>query len=100
MLPLIHSRISCSSVAWPSLDAGDGRDHLTWRAEPALKRVVLDERALHGVQLPVTREALDGYHLAPIGGRGQHHASVHPVAVEQHRTGAALAVVAALLGAG
>ena len=61
---------------------------------------MVDERALHGVQLLAARQTLDGDHLAPVGRRGQHQAPVHPAAVEQDRAGAAFAVVAALLGAG
>jgi hypothetical protein len=60
---------------------------------------VVDERTLHGVQLLAARQALDGHHIAPVRPRGQDQAPVHSAAVKQDGAGAALAVVAALLGA-
>src|SRR5919198_2026750 len=48
----------------------------------------------------VAGEALDGGHSATVLHDGERHARVNPLAVNQHRARAALAVVAALLGAG
>ena len=45
-------------------------------------------------------EALDGAHVAAIDLADGHQAGVHHLAVEEHRAGAALALAAALLGAG
>ena len=47
-----------------------------------------------------SRQSLHGRHLAAVGRRREHHAAVHPAAVEQDRARPAFAAVAALLGAG
>ena len=48
----------------------------------------------------VRREALDRDDLAPVGLRAVHEAGAHELAVEQHRAGPALALLAGALGAG
>jgi len=75
---------------------------------------MVDERPLHRVQVPhglprglpqglpqghEVGDALDGHDLPTGGGDGEHQATVDPMAVEQHRAGTTLPVVAALLGA-
>ena len=109
-LPLMRSRISASSDvrqspttlgqpsrASPSMP--DGRAELSRRAVAALERVVVDERLLQRVQLVAARQPFDRRDLRAVVRDRQREAGVHPPAVEQHRARAALAVVAALLGA-
>ena len=69
------------------------------RAEAALHGAGGDERALHRVQAAVRREALDRHDLAAVGLGAVHEARAHELAVEQHRAGAALALLARALGA-
>jgi hypothetical protein len=52
------------------------------------------ERLLHGVQLTVRGDALDGRHLVPVGLHGQDVARLHAAAVEVHGARAAVARVA------
>jgi hypothetical protein len=61
---------------------------------------VLHEAALQRRQVRRVPEALDGGHRAPAALPDGHQASAHRHAVEQHRARAALALGAALLGAG
>ena len=77
-----------------------GRDDEAGRAEAALHRAGRDERALHRVQLAVRREPLDRHDLAAVGLRAVHEARADELAVEQHRAGAALALLAGVLRAG
>ena len=83
------------------LDAGDRRHDLAGRAVAALEGVVIDEGLLHRMQRAVRLgEAFDGGDLLALDARGERQARQHAAAVDQHRAGAALAMVAALLGAG
>src|SRR5438445_9247251 len=68
-------------------------------AEAALQGVLLDERRLHGAQLALGREALDGGDRMAARIDGQEHAGVHRLAVEQDGAAAALTAVADLLRA-
>ena len=78
-----------------------GRQHQkARRAEAALQSVVLDERLLQRVQLVAVRQALDGADLASLGLHREHQARAHRFAVDQHRAGAADAVLAADMGPG
>ncbi len=78
-----------------------GREHQeARRAEAALQAVVLDEGALQRVQRIAVREALDGADPAAIGLHGEHQAGAHRLAVDQHRAGAADAMLAADMRAG
>ena len=52
------------------------------------------------MQLLAAGESLDGGDLGALGGDGQSQARVDRAAVDEHRAGAALAVIAALLGPG
>jgi hypothetical protein len=61
---------------------------------------VLDERALHGVQLAAAAQALDGADLAALTGDRQGEAREDGPAVDDDRAGAAGALVAALLRTG
>src|SRR5690606_6126589 len=70
------------------------------RAEAALQAVVLAERGLHRVQLAVLGQTLDRGHLGALRPRRQHGADLDRLAVDVDRAGAALAGVAADVGAG
>ena len=65
------------------------------RAVPALECVVVVEGLLHGVQLAVPLEALDGEHLGAVGLDGQHRAGLHAHPVEVNGARPAVARVAA-----
>ena len=80
-------------------DVDRGHDH-AGRAEAALQAVVLAEGLLHGMQLAVLGQALDGRDLGAVAGGGQHGAGLHGAAVHVHHAGAALAGVAAHMRAG
>src|SRR6185503_6326755 len=75
------------------------KDH-PGRAEAALQAVLRPERFLDGVELPVGSDPFDRCHRRPVGLRRQARARLDGDAVEQHGAGAALARVAANLGAG
>ena len=76
------------------------RADLSRRAVAALERVMVDERLLQRMQRAVRRQAFDRGDLGAVLHDGQRQAGIDAPAVDQHRAGAALAVVAALLGAG
>ena len=116
MLPLIRSRISASvnaisrgrhvggDVAGPAGlrfgEHADRRADLAGGAVAALEAVVLDERGLQRVQRAGRAQAFDRHDLVALVHDGERQARVDAPAVDQHRAGAALPVVAALLGAG
>jgi hypothetical protein len=81
-------------------DTGNRRHDLSRRAIAALEGVLVDEGLLHRMQLAVLRKPLDGGDLLAFGGQRQRQAGEHAAAFNQHRAGAALAVIAALLAAG
>jgi hypothetical protein len=60
---------------------------------------MIDERLLHRVELPTPGKALDRGDARALQHDGQGQARIDAAAVDQHRTGAALAVIAALFGA-
>ncbi len=67
----------------------------------ALERVVRNERLVEGVQVvAIGRQSLDGNDLGVLVGDGEGEAAIDAPAIEQDGAGAALPVVAALLGAG
>ena len=74
------------------------RDHEARSAEAALHGTRGDECPLHRVQLPVGRQALDRDDVTPVGLCAVHEAAAHEPAVEQHRAGPALALLARSLG--
>lgn len=60
---------------------------------------MVDERLLQRVQHAIVREPLDRGHLAPLVLDGQSQARQDPLPVDEHRAGAARALVAPLLRA-
>src|SRR6266516_425092 len=78
----------------------DRRANLSRRAVAALKCVVRDERPLEGVQGLAICKPLDGDDLGVLVRDGECEAAIHTTTIEQDGTGAALTVVAALLGTG
>src|ERR1051326_1467463 len=76
-----------------------GGDH-AGRAEAALQRVMLAERRLQRRQAFVERQTFDGNDLGAFGLYRQHQTGADRGAVDQHRAGAANAVLAADMGAG
>src|SRR5262245_40868411 len=73
---------------------------LARRAVAALERVLGDEGGLHGMQRLAAGQPLDGRDGRALRHDRQRQAGVHAAAADQNRAGAALPVVAALLGAG
>ena len=100
MLPERASRI------WSSVGDGVGVEqrlrahHEAGRAEAALAAVHGQERGLDGVEVVDAAEALDGLDGAVAHLQREELAGVDGSAVEQDGAGAALAAVAAALGAG
>src|SRR5690606_20256649 len=70
------------------------------RAEAALQPVVLAERLLHGMQLAVAGQALNGRDFGAAGLHREQGAALDRDAVDVNDAGAALAGVAADMGAG
>src|SRR3954462_8325549 len=70
------------------------RQHHSRRAVAALQAVLLPESFLHGVELSVLLEPLDGGDLAPVGLHREERARLHRLSVEQHGARAAMARVA------
>src|SRR3954454_18380636 len=77
------------------LEQADGREHHPRRAEPALEGVLLVKGLLHGMEIPVLRQALDRRDLRPVGLDAEHGARLDRLAVDEHRAGAAGRRVAA-----
>src|SRR5262249_19675703 len=82
------------------LQQGGAREHHPWRAEAALEAVLLVEALLNRVQLGTVREALDRLHLAAVDLDGEVRARLGRSPVDEHRARAAVARVAADMGAG
>jgi hypothetical protein len=78
----------------------NGRAELSGSAISTLERVAVDESRLQGMETGVIGQALDGGHMVAVVGDGEGEAAVDTTATDEHGAGAALAVVAALLGAG
>ena len=115
MLPLMRSRSSAAVSlrrrgqvgADMARDAGldlvehrHGRADLPGRAVAALIAVMLDEGGLHRVQVVGRAQPLDGGDAVALVHHRERQAGIDPPPVDDHRAGAALAVIAALLGAG
>ena len=66
------------------------------RAVAALHGALVEERLLHGVQLPARGEAFDGDDLAALRRAHRRHAGEDRLVVEKHGAGAALAFAAAV----
>ena len=99
-LPEIPSRISRSDGVGLSLSSDHGRHDHSRRAVAALKPVLLPERILQRMQLPVGREALDRGDVGPVRLDGEDGARLHAPAVNQDIAGAALTRIAADVRAG
>ena len=80
-------------------DVDRRHDHAR-RAEAALQAVIVAERRLHRMQLVALGEAFDGGDVGAVGLTDQHGAGLDRPAVDMHDAGAALAGVAADMGAG
>src|SRR6185295_2424933 len=77
-----------------------GRDDEAWSADTALQGGAFQESPLDGVQLAALCDPLDGGYGGSFGLHGKHQAGGHDSIVHDDRAGAAIAVVATLLGAG
>src|SRR5947199_10002433 len=78
----------------------NGRADLPRCTVTALEGVLFDKRSLQWVQVLITGESLDRDDLGTLMCDGEGEATVHPPAIKQNGTGAALPMVAALLGTG
>jgi hypothetical protein len=76
-----------------------GHDH-AGRTESALQTVLVPERLLHGMQLPVGGQTLDRDHGRAVGLNGEDRARLDGLAIDEDRARAALAGVTADVGAG
>src|SRR5262245_55721096 len=74
--------------------------HKAWCAEPALLCIVIPERLLDGMQLPVLFEAFDGLDLVSLRFDGQNGAGIDRFTIHNDRTGAAGGAIADALGPG
>jgi hypothetical protein len=83
-----------------ALEKIGGRHDHSRRAVAALETVVLPERLLQRMEPAVGGEALDRRDLGAVGLCRQHGAALHRLAVQVHRTGAAVGGVAAYVRAG
>ena len=99
MLPDSSSRISVTRRLRVAVEQGVGRHHQPRRAEPALHGAGVDERPLHVGRRARLGEALDRRDRDVDGGRRQHEARAHELAVDEHAARAALALLARPLGA-
>ena len=77
-----------------------GADQHARRAIAALQGVALLERALQIGDRTGVGQALDRLHLRAVALHGEHQTAADDLAVEQHRAGAADAMLAADMGAG
>src|SRR5262249_46439755 len=82
----------------PIEQVGSG-DHEPRRAEAALHSTRLDERLLDAMQVLAPPHPLAGRHLVPFRLRAEHEAATDDPAVEEHRAGTALALLARILRA-
>ena len=81
-------------------DQARRRADLPGRAVAALEGVVIDEGLLQRMQRAVFGKPFDGGDLGAVLHDGEREAGIDAPSVDQDRAGAALAVVAAFLGAG
>src|SRR6516225_5724228 len=82
------------------LNQPDRAHDLARGAEPALQAVMGDKRLLHRVQPPFSREPFDRKDVRSVIAEGEREARIDTAAVDDNRARAALAAVAAFLGAG
>src|SRR3982750_1041012 len=83
----------------PFLEQGNCGTDLPGGAVTALKTVMLKEGGLHGMQLRLAGQALNGGDVITIMHRGQAETGVDALAVDQDGAGSTLAVIAPLLRA-
>src|SRR3972149_5155434 len=83
-----------------AIDQGLGGEQDSGRAVAALRRPQLGERLLQGMQLGAIGQPLHGENLPAPAGDGEEEAGPLRPAVDEHRTGAALAPLAAVLRPG
>src|SRR5207245_436528 len=74
-----------------------GRDDEARRAEAALHRAGIDERALHRMQVLARCEILDGADIAVFRSASEDQTRAHQLAVHQHRARSALTLLARVL---
>ncbi len=96
----MNSRTSSSDGSARLAEQRDGRHDLAGSAVAALVGVLLEKGRLHRVQPSGRAEPFDGDDLVAALHRCQRQAGVRAPAVDVDGAGAALAVVAALLGPG
>src|SRR5438445_7657011 len=95
--PMPHLRLA---RVWIAIDQiVGGHDH-AGRAEAALQAVLVPERLLHRMQLPVRGQTLDRDHGRAVGLNGEDRARLDSLAIDEDRARAALAGVAADVGTG
>jgi len=75
------------------------RDEESRGAVPALRGAEIRERFLQRMEPAVRRQTFDGEHVAAFALGAKHKARQHRLSVQQHRTRAALAELASVLGA-
>jgi hypothetical protein len=83
-----------------TLEQVDGGDHEPRGTEPALNGSGLVHRLLNRMQLVACGHPLHGHHLRSLDVGGHDQARAHQLAVEQNRTGPALALLAGVLEPG
>ncbi|HEV8382905.1 MAG TPA: hypothetical protein VGQ29_15065 [Gemmatimonadales bacterium] len=76
------------------------REQHSRRADPALRRAVLNESLLEGRQPSAIGQSLDRGNLAALDLAYGYQATVHDLAVDEHRTGAAFPLAAPFLRTG
>jgi hypothetical protein len=81
-------------------DQSDRAHDLTGRAEAALESVVGNKSGLDRMQRLALRDALDCHDVGPVQADHEGEAGVDPPTIYKDGAGAALAAIAALLGAG
>src|SRR6267378_2402125 len=86
--------------AYGALEESVSRQQHARRADPALRRAVLDERVLQGRQPATISQSLDRRDLAALDLAYRYQATVHDLAIDQHGAGAALTFAAPFFGAG
>ena len=100
MLPAMACLMSSSLGPIGSLSSASRAHDLAAGAIAALVAVVLHKGRLHGVQIVRLSQAFDGRDLVALVHYGERKTAVHAPPVDVHGACAALAMVAALLGAG
>src|SRR6516165_937274 len=98
-LEFLADRVLVEVVALTAHHVDRRHDHARC-AIAALQAVILTEGGLHRMQLLAIGEALDGGDARAVALHDEQGACLHALAVHMHRAGAALARIAAHMGAG